>query len=120
MSLQGRSVPQTPNSSRRVTRGSADDPPTRFDLSGRADLVCIATQQWALEPWDGEDPPELGRSWAIKPKFAVNGNRSCAELAIVHHLRDQGWQGVWVCAYWPRELRTEWFRLRQSRPPPRP
>ena len=21
-----------------------------------------------------------------KPKFAVNGNRSCAELAIVHHL----------------------------------
>ena len=33
-----------------------------------------------LEPWVGEDPPDLGRSWAIKPKFAVNGKRSCAEL----------------------------------------
>ena len=47
--------------------------------------------------------------WAIKPKFAVNGNRSCAELAIVHHLRDKGWHGVWVSAYGPRELRSEWF-----------
>ncbi len=27
----------------------------------------------------------------------------------MHHLRDQGWQGVQVCAYGPRELRTEWF-----------
>jgi hypothetical protein len=90
--------------------------PTRFDLPGRADPVYIATQQWALEPWEGEDPPELGRSWAVKPKFVVNGNRSCAELAIVHHLRDQRWHGVWVCAYGPRELRSEWFRPRQSRP----
>ena len=48
--------------------------PTRFDLPGRADPVYIATHQWALEPWEGEDPPELGRSWAIKPKFVVNGN----------------------------------------------
>ena len=29
--------------------------PTRFDLPGRADPVYIATQQWALEPWEGED-----------------------------------------------------------------
>ena len=83
--------------------------PTRFDLPGRAHPVYIATQQWALEPWEGEDPPDLGRSWAIKPKFTVNGNRSCAELAVVHHLRGQGWHGVWVCAYGPRELRSEWF-----------
>jgi hypothetical protein len=34
---------------------------------------------------------------------------SCAELAIVHHLRGEGWHGVWVCAYGPRELRSEWF-----------
>ena len=51
-------------------------PPTRFDLPGRANPVYIATLQWALEPWQGEDPPDLGRSWTIKPKFAVNGNRS--------------------------------------------
>ena len=75
--------------------------PTRFDLPGRAHPVYIATRQWALEPWEGEDPRELGRSWAIKHKFVVNGNRSCAELAIVHHLRDQGWHGVWACAYGP-------------------
>jgi hypothetical protein len=49
-------------------------PPTRFDLPGREEPVYIATQQWALEPWEGEDPLDLGRSWAIKPKFAVNGN----------------------------------------------
>ena len=82
--------------------------PTRFDLPGRADPVYIATQQWALEPWEGEDPPELGRSWAIKPKFVVNGNRSCAELAIVHHLCDDGWQGVWVSAFNPQRLFFEW------------
>jgi hypothetical protein len=83
--------------------------PTRFDLPGRADPVYIAAQQWELEPWEGEDPPDLGRSWAIKPKFAVNGKRSCAELAIVHQLRDKGWHGFWVCAYGTRELRSEWF-----------
>jgi hypothetical protein len=64
-------------------------PPIRFDLPGR-DPVSIATQRWVLEPWEGEDPPSLGKIWARKPKFAVNGNRSCAELAIVHHLRDDG------------------------------
>ena len=83
-------------------------PPTRFDLPGRADPVYIATQRWELEPWEGEDPPDLGRSWAIKPKFAVNGNRSCAELAIAYHLRDDGWHGIWVNSYL-RELRSEWF-----------
>ena len=39
----------------------------------------------------------------------VNGRRSCAELAIVHHLRDDGWDGLWVSAYGPRELRSKWF-----------
>ena len=27
----------------------------------------------------------------------------------MHHLRDDGWDGVWVSAYGPRELRSEWF-----------
>ena len=62
-----------------------------------------------LEPWEGEDPPSLAKIWSRKPKFAVNGSRSCAELAIVHHLRDQGWHGVWVNSFGPRELRSEWF-----------
>ena len=84
-------------------------PPTRFDLPGVAEPVYIGTQQWALEPWEGEDPPELSLTWARKGKFSVNGRRSCAELAIVHRLRDEGWDGVWVSAYGPRELRSEWF-----------
>jgi hypothetical protein len=66
-------------------------------------------QQWVLEPWEGEDPPSLAEIWSRKPKFAVNGSRSCAELAIVHHLRDQGWRGIWVNSFGPRELRSEWF-----------
>jgi hypothetical protein len=88
--------------------------PTRFDLPGRAAPVYIATQRWALEPWKGEDPPDLGRSWAIKPKFAVGGNRSCAELAIVHHLRGEGWHGVWVCAYGPAPIPAVRARRRTS------
>jgi hypothetical protein len=84
-------------------------PATRFDLPGREKPVYIATQRWALEPWEGEDPPSLAKIWSRKPKFAVNGNRSCAELAIVHHLRDEGWHGVWVNSFGPRELRSEWF-----------
>jgi hypothetical protein len=84
-------------------------PPTRFDLPGREDPVYIATQRWALEPWEGEDPPSLAKIWARKPKFAVNGRRSCAELAVVHHLGNQGWHGVWVNSFGPRELRSEWF-----------
>jgi len=38
----------------------------------------------------------------------VDGSRSCAELAIVHHLRAGGWDGVWVNAF-RGELRTQWF-----------
>jgi hypothetical protein len=72
-------------------------------------VVHIAAQRWALEPWSGEpDPPDLGKSWARKGKFAVGGRRSCAELAVVDYLRRDGWGGVWVNAY-RNELRTEWF-----------
>jgi hypothetical protein len=84
-------------------------PATRFDLPGREEPVYVATQRWALEPWEGADPPSLAKIWSRKPKFAVNGSRSCAELAIVHHLRDEGWHGVWVNSFGPRELRSEWF-----------
>ncbi len=63
---------------------------------------------WVLEPWEGEDPPRLVAPWGRKPKFAVNGSRSCAELAIVDHLRADGWHGVWVNAF-RSELRSEWF-----------
>jgi hypothetical protein len=83
-------------------------PPTRLDLPGAEEPVYIATQRWALEPWEGEDPPELGDTWSRKGKFSVNGNRSCAELAVVHHLRDDGWGGVWVNSY-RAELRSQWF-----------
>jgi hypothetical protein len=82
--------------------------PTRLDLPGGDKPVHIATQRWALEPWEGEDPPELGRTWSRKGKFSVNGNRSCAELAVVHHLRGDGWRGVWVNSY-RAELRSQWF-----------
>ena len=83
-------------------------PPARFELAdGR--LAEIATERWELELWDGEpDPPDLAPQWARKPRFAVSGRRSCAELAIVDHLQRDGWQGVWVNAF-ERSLRTEWF-----------
>jgi hypothetical protein len=82
--------------------------PTPFD--GPAGVVHIATQRWALDPWRGEpDPPGLPMRWARKGKFSVNGSRSCAELAIVDHLRHDGWQGVWVNPFGPLELRREWF-----------
>ena len=82
--------------------------PTAVALrSGR--LFLFATQRWELERWDGApDPPDLARAWAIKPKFAVEGSRSCAELAIVHHWRADGWHGVWVSAF-GGQLRTHWF-----------
>jgi hypothetical protein len=84
-------------------------PPTPVALpSGQT--VHIATQRWALERWDGAaDPPELKQIWARKPKFAVNGSRSCAELAILDHLRRDGWNGVWVSAFGAQELRSGWF-----------
>ena len=51
----------------------------------------------------------MAKIWSRKPKFAVNASRSCAELAIVYHLRNGGWHGVWVNSFGPRELRSEWF-----------
>jgi hypothetical protein len=83
-------------------------PPTPAVLPAAGRLVHIRTQKWALEWWDGEDPPGLAVPWARKPKFSVDGSRSCAELAIVHHLRTGGWGGVWVNAF-RGELRTQWF-----------
>ena len=83
-------------------------PPTPLVLPATGKLVHIRTQQWALKRWDGEDPLGLAVPWARKPKFAVNGARSCAELAIVHHLQARGWGGVWVNAF-RGELRTQWF-----------
>jgi hypothetical protein len=59
---------------------------------------------------EGEaDPPDLQKIWGRKPKFAVNGSRSCAELAILDQLRHDGWRGVWVSAFGAQELRCEWF-----------
>ena len=83
-------------------------PPTPFALPIVGELVDVATQRWALEPWEGDDPPSLAAPWGLKPKFSVQGCRSCAELAILDHLRGHGWQGVWVNAF-RGELRTEWF-----------
>ena len=86
----------------------AELPPTPLVLPAAGELVHIGTQGWALERWEGEDPPSLTVLWGRKPKFSVNGSRSCAELAIVHHLRAGGWDGVWVNAF-RSELRTRWF-----------
>lgn len=83
-------------------------PATPLVLPAAGELVHIRTQQWALERWEGEDPPGLAVPWGRKPKFSVNGSRSCAELAIVHHLQAGGWNGVWVNAF-GGELRTQWF-----------
>ena len=88
--------------------------PTRFDLPGREEPVCIATQRWAHEPREGEDPPSLAKILSRKPKFAVNGSRSCAELAIVHHLRDQGWHSIWVNSFGPS------LCVHKAPAPPRP
>jgi hypothetical protein len=71
--------------------------------------VYVATQLWALDRWTGApDPPGLPRTWARKPAFTVRGAWSCAELAILDRLRDDGWQGVWVNAF-AGDLRSEWF-----------
>jgi hypothetical protein len=53
--------------------------------------------------------PPPGRCDHGEQQFAVNASRSCAELAIVYHLRNEGWHGVWVNSFGPRELRSEWF-----------
>jgi hypothetical protein len=88
--------------------------PTPFVLPTAGDLVHIRTQRWALERWKGDDPPGLATPWARKPKFSVNGSRSCAELAVVDHLRGNGWRGVWVNAF-RGELRSEWFPAAAAR-----
>ena len=67
--------------------------PTPLVLPAAGELVHIRTQQWALERREGEDEPGLAVPWARKPKFSVNEDRSCAELAIVHHLQARGWNG---------------------------
>ena len=77
--------------------------PQMLTLPDGGNTVSIARQLWALEPWEGDDDePELPGYWAIKGKFSVNGSRSCAELAVLHHLRGSGWDGRWVSA-WGRE-----------------
>lgn len=85
-----------------------DLPPTPLVLPASGDLVRIRTQRWALERWNGEDPPTPAIPWGRKPNFSVNGRRSCAELAIVEYLRGDGWHGVWVNAF-RNEFRSEWF-----------
>lgn len=89
---------------------SIERPPAPFALPG-GKVVHIVTQRWVLEPWDGEpDPPGVPLIWSRKPKFPVKGSRSCAELAVVHHLRSDGWDGVWVCAFGGGgHLRSLWF-----------
>jgi len=83
-------------------------PPTPFATS--EGIVYVTAELWALDRWEGEGPPDLRGPWAIKPKFSVGGFRSCAELAIVDHLRRDGWQGVWVSAFpGAGPIRSEWF-----------
>jgi VRR-NUC domain len=83
-------------------------PPTTFRLA--QGTVHVATQRWDLERWSGApDPPDIQRLWGRKPKFTVNGRRSCAELAVVDYLRRDGWDGVWVSAFAGSWLRSEWF-----------
>jgi hypothetical protein len=89
-------------------------PSTPVVLPATGRLVHIRTQKWALERWEGDDPPGLAVPWARKPKFSVDGSRSCAELAIVQHLRAGGWGGVWVNAF-RGELRTQWFPASAAR-----
>ena len=89
-------------------------PPTPLVLPAAGELVHIGTQQWARERREGEDEPGLAVPWARKPKFSVNEDRSCAELAIVHHLQAHSWNGVWVNAV-RGELRTQWFPASAAR-----
>jgi hypothetical protein len=89
-------------------------PPTRLALPG-GDLVYISTQRWDLEPWEGDDDPELPKPWSIKGKFSVSESRSCAELAVLHHLRKDGWDGVWVSAFSPPRLVSMWPPSQESR-----
>jgi hypothetical protein len=83
--------------------------PKMLTLPVGGNTVSIARQLWALEPWEGDDnEPELPDYWASKDMFSVNGSQSCAELAVLHHLRGSGWYGVWVSPWGPGALFSEW------------
>jgi hypothetical protein len=83
--------------------------PQMLPLPDGGNTVSIARQRWALEPWEGDDDePELPGPWAIKGMFSVNGSRPCAELAVLHHLRGSGWDGVWVSPWSHGRLFSEW------------
>jgi hypothetical protein len=83
--------------------------PVRTEGSSVNQTTKIATERWTLDPWTGgPDPDDLGQTWASKPAVAVDGRRSCPELAVLARLKLDGWDGVWVNAY-RNELRQEWF-----------
>lgn len=82
-------------------------PPTPFPVA--REVVNVATERWLLEPWHGDDPPELKKIWSIKPKYTVAGARSCAELAIVDQLVRDRWGAAWVSAFAGAQLRTQWY-----------
>jgi len=90
--------------------------PWRLPSCRRRRWCCLRQGNWFISgPSAGhlsggteKTPLGLAVPWARKPKFSVNGGRSCAELAIVHHLQAGGWDGVWVNAF-RGELRTQWF-----------
>jgi hypothetical protein len=49
-------------------------PPIPVNVPG-GQIVHIAAQRWALEPWTGEpDPPDLGKSRSCLPAVAVREN----------------------------------------------
>jgi hypothetical protein len=78
-------------------------------LPDGGNTVSIARERWALEPWEGDDDgSEVPGPWAIKGEFSVNGSRSCAELAVLDHLRGSGWDGVWVSP-WDGKLFSEFI-----------
>jgi hypothetical protein len=83
--------------------------PKMLTLPVGGNTVAIARQLWALEPWEGDDDElELPGYWSIKGKFSVNGSRSCAELAVLRHLRGSGWDGRWVSAWGDGRLFSDW------------
>jgi hypothetical protein len=83
--------------------------PKMLTLPDGGNTVSIARQLWVLEPWEGNhDEPGLLGPWANKGMFSVNGSRSCAELAVLHHLRGSGWDGRWVSAWSGGALFSEW------------
>jgi hypothetical protein len=91
--------------------------PWRSPNSLRRASTCRGEAPSTSPPSDGylsHGKAKTHPSWARKGKFAVNGKRSCAELAVAYHLRDNGWHGIWVNSY-RRELRSEWFPARAAK-----